>query len=99
MGGFIDRDLYNRIILLPLLLLVFCFLVSSAWGSTSNIIEVSQPVQVTDNAYYERGQSIIYDGENYWLFYARSDSVTGNYGNSNPDTPVSYTHLTLPTKA
>jgi len=86
MGGFIDRDLYNRIILLPLILLVFCSLFSPAWGSTSNIIEVSQPVQVTNDTYYERGQSIIYDGSNYWLFYARSDSVTGNYGNANPDT-------------
>ena len=49
-------------------------------------LEVSQPVQVTSNAYYERGQSIVYDGSDYWLFYGRSTTVTGNYGNSNPDT-------------
>ena len=48
---------------------------------------MSQPVQVTNDTYYERGQSIIYDGENYWLFYARSDSVTGNYQNPNPTDP------------
>ncbi|MBN1261117.1 MAG: hypothetical protein JXB35_10590, partial [Anaerolineae bacterium] len=48
-------------------------------------IEVSQPERVTDSGYYERGQSIIYDGTDYWLFYGRSDSVTGNYDNTNPD--------------
>ncbi|HFD40352.1 MAG TPA: hypothetical protein ENJ31_10975, partial [Anaerolineae bacterium] len=48
-------------------------------------VEVSQPVQLTSNNYYERGQSITYDGSEYWLFYGRSDTVTGNYGNSNPD--------------
>jgi len=48
-------------------------------------IQVSQPVQVTSNSYYERGQSIFYDGANYWLFYGRSASVTGSYSSSNPD--------------
>ncbi len=48
-------------------------------------IEVSQPVQVTYNTHYERGESIVYDGSNYWLFYGRSDSITGNYNNANPD--------------
>jgi len=49
------------------------------------VLEVSQPVQVTSDSHYERGQSIIYDGSNYWLFYGRSVSVTGNYDNANPD--------------
>ncbi len=59
---------------------------TSASAIVLNTIEVSQPVQLTSNAYYERGQSLIFDGSNYWLFYGRSDSVTGNYGNGNPDT-------------
>jgi len=49
-------------------------------------IEVSQPFQVTADAHYERGQSIIYDGTHYWLFYGRSATVTGNYNTDNPDT-------------
>ncbi len=53
-------------------------------GATATI-EVSQPVQVTSDSYYERGQSVVYDGTYYWLFYGRSASVTGNYQNDNPD--------------
>jgi len=49
-------------------------------------IDVSQPVQVSSDTHYERGQSIIYDGSNYWLFYGRSDSVTDTYESGNPDT-------------
>ncbi len=49
-------------------------------------IEVSQPVQVTANSYYERGQAVVYDGTNYWLFYGRSTTVTGNYDNDSPET-------------
>lgn len=48
-------------------------------------LEVSQPVQVTNNTYYERGQSIVYDGTNYWLFYGRSASNQSNYGGVDPD--------------
>ena len=48
-------------------------------------IEVSQPVQVTDSEYYERGQAIVYDGSDYWLFYGRSATVTGWYQDGNPD--------------
>ncbi|RLF43883.1 MAG: hypothetical protein DRN29_09370, partial [Thermoplasmata archaeon] len=55
-------------------------------NAATSTIEVSQPVQVTDNTYYERGESIICDGSNYWLFYGRSDTVTGNYGSGDPDT-------------
>ena len=39
-------------------------------------LDVSAPVQLTSNSLYERGQSIAYDGVNYWLFYGRSTSVT-----------------------
>jgi len=59
---------------------------------TAAIIEVSQPVQVTDSEYYERGQSIVFDGTYYWLFYGRSNSVTwpygaaANHGGIDPDT-------------
>ncbi len=49
------------------------------------VIEVSQPVQVTSDTYYERGQAIVYDGADYWLFYGRSASVTGWYQNGTPD--------------
>jgi len=48
-------------------------------------IEVSQPVQITGDIHYERGQAIVFDGADYWLFYGRSSSVTGNYQNANPD--------------
>lgn len=50
------------------------------------VIEVSQPVQITSDSHYERGQSVAFDGADYWLFYGRSDTVTGNYDNANPDT-------------
>ena len=53
--------------------------------SNGSTIDVSLPVQVTDNPYYERGQSIVYDGSNYWLFYGRSDTVTDGYDDQNPD--------------
>jgi hypothetical protein len=48
-------------------------------------LEVSQPTQVTNDTYYERGQSIVYDGADYWLFYGRSATVTGPYSSQNPD--------------
>ena len=52
----------------------------------ADVVDVSRPFKVTDNAYYERGQAIVFDGTSYWLFYGRSASVTGNYQNGNPDT-------------
>ncbi|UCB42583.1 MAG: right-handed parallel beta-helix repeat-containing protein [Dehalococcoidales bacterium] len=55
-------------------------------GADPATLEVSQPVQVTSDSYYERGQAIRYDGADYWLFYGRSATVTGNYQDSNPDT-------------
>jgi len=51
-------------------------------GST---LEISQPVQVTNSEHYERGQSIVFDGTNYWLFYGRSASCTDTYQTGNPD--------------
>jgi len=61
-----------------------CALVAatSAFAAT---LEVSQPTQVTSDTYYERGQSIVYDGTDYWLFYGRSATVTGPYSSQNPD--------------
>jgi len=53
--------------------------------STCELLEVSQPLQLTDNSYYERGQSITFDGANYWLFYGRSTTVTDPYSSDNPD--------------
>jgi len=60
------------------------------WGFTffshaSSINEVSQPVQLTSDSYYERGQSIVYDDSEYWMFYGRSASETGSYATGNPD--------------
>ncbi|UCE38802.1 MAG: hypothetical protein JSW00_06145, partial [Thermoplasmata archaeon] len=43
-------------------------------------VEVSQPIQLSYASYYERGQSIVHDGTNYWLFFGRHDSFAGNYG-------------------
>ena len=68
-------------------LLCFLSIVLLASGSTAlaATLNVSPPSQVTDNAYYERGQSLTYDGSNYWLFYGRSASVTDPYSSGNPD--------------
>ncbi len=67
--------------------LILTVLISGMAGGTAmaDALEVTQPIQVTDDEYYERGQSIVYDGSNYWLFYCRSTSCNGNYQNSNPD--------------
>lgn len=48
-------------------------------------IEVSQPVQVTSNSYYERGQSICHDGSDYWLFYGKSTEDDQPYDGGTPD--------------
>jgi hypothetical protein len=71
----------------PLLALAAAvFMVAGTIAVTSAAtLEVTQPVKLTSNAYYERGQSMVYDGADYWLFYGRSATVTGNYGNDNPD--------------
>jgi hypothetical protein len=61
-------------------------LVAGACSAGAADLAVSQPVQVTNNSYYERGESIVYDGADYWLFYGRSTTVTGWYQNGNPDT-------------
>jgi hypothetical protein len=56
-------------------------------GASTSTINVSQPVQVTSDSHYERGQAIIYDGANYWLFYGRSVSVTATYEAATPPAP------------
>ncbi|MCK4548115.1 MAG: right-handed parallel beta-helix repeat-containing protein, partial [Candidatus Eisenbacteria sp.] len=55
---------------------------TSLWAAD---LEVSQPVQVTNDTYYERGQSVVYDGTNYWLFYGRSATCEVPYSGGNPD--------------
>lgn len=67
-------------------LILFLFLLTVSTSAFGDVIDVSQPVQVTSDTYYERGQAIVFDGTSYWLFYGRSASVTGNYQNGNPDT-------------
>ena len=50
-------------------------------GGSTATIDVSQPTQVTSDSYYERGESIAFDGTDYWLFWGRSTTCTGNYDN------------------
>jgi len=61
--------------------------VCGALAGLAEIIEVSPSIQVTSDAHYERGSSVLRDtGGNYWLFYGRSEDAAGlNYGNGNPD--------------
>ncbi len=68
---------------LIVLLLASSLFTLTAVGAT---IEVSSPFQITSNSNYERGQAVVYDGSDYWVFYGRSATVTGNYQNDNPDT-------------
>ena len=49
------------------------------------VTEVSQPIQVTNDSHYERGQSIVYGGGYYWLFYGRSAGCTASYATGTPD--------------
>ena len=67
---------------LAIAIALLAMLVTSSWAAT---LEVSQPVQVTGDTYYERGQSIVYDGADYWLFYGRSATCTDPYASGNPD--------------
>ncbi|MCK4510900.1 hypothetical protein KAW64_04130, partial [bacterium] len=68
---------------LAIAIALLAMLVTSGWAAT---LEVTQPVQVTSDSYYERGQSIVYDGTSYWLFYGRSASCNTPYsGATNPD--------------
>ena len=57
----------------------------SASAVSTTTVSVSQPIQVTSDSHYVRGQSICYDGSNYWLFYGRSASCTDPYSSGNPD--------------
>jgi parallel beta-helix repeat protein len=74
------KGIFRRILCISAALIVL-----TVCGAVAATIEVSQPTQVTSDSYYERGQAIRYGGGYYWLFYGRSASVTGNYGNDNPD--------------
>ncbi len=58
---------------------------TSALYFEEEILEVTQPVQITTNQSYERGQSITFDGTNYWMFYGRSEGCNESYGSGNPD--------------
>lgn len=82
--GWINSSIlnYNRFLLLFFVLVLMVISVNFVMAAT---IEVSQPTQITSNSYYERGQSIVYDGTNYWLFYGRSTDETGNYDSGTPD--------------
>jgi len=73
-------------VVLMLVMTAFAIVPVNVGADGETIIIVSQPKQVTSSDHYERGESIAYDGTYYWLFYGCSDSVTGNYGNDNPDT-------------
>ncbi|MCK4512970.1 hypothetical protein KAW64_14590, partial [bacterium] len=70
----------KRILVMAIALLLT--VVTSGWAAT---LEVTQPVQVTSDTYYERGQAVVYDGASYWLFYGRSASCTGTYETGVPD--------------
>ena len=65
---------------------IFTTMPVNASPGTTSTIEVSQPVQITNSSYYERGESVIKDSYGkYWLFWGRSEDFTGNYGTGNPD--------------
>ena len=73
-------------LLAVMLVLSFSLVTAVPAGATvTSAIEVSQPVQVTSDSHYERGQSIVYDGTNYWLFYGRSVRCEGWYQSGDPD--------------
>ena len=58
---------------------------AAAPPAAAAVIDVSSPIQLTQNNHYERGQSITTDGARYWLFYGRSVAETGSYETGNPD--------------
>jgi len=51
----------------------------SASAASTTTIRVSQPVQVTTSTDYERGQAIVYDGADYYLFYGTDPDNTATY--------------------
>ncbi|MFO7915783.1 MAG: T9SS type A sorting domain-containing protein [Candidatus Krumholzibacteriales bacterium] len=73
----------RKLKILFLFLTVFSLLATTS--SFSATTEVSQPVKLTDSDYYERGQSIVYDGSDYFLFYGRSASCADPYSSGDPD--------------
>ncbi len=67
------------------IIMIFVLVLLLAGTIQAAELQVSQPTKVTNSNYYERGQAPLYDGTDYWLFYGRSASVTGNYQDDNPD--------------
>jgi hypothetical protein len=52
----------------------------------SQTLQVSQPVQLTNGSFYERGASVAYDGSAYYLFYGMASAgFNGTYQSGNPD--------------
>ncbi|MCK4548113.1 MAG: right-handed parallel beta-helix repeat-containing protein [Candidatus Eisenbacteria sp.] len=72
---------------LPICMLVGAVVLLGVAPALAADIDVSQPVQVTNSTYYERGNSILEDSYgNFWLFWGQSYDYTGNYaGPGNPD--------------
>jgi PKD repeat protein len=80
-----EKNNLRRLVIFTIAVTALFVILGFAMSASADTIEVSLPEQVTDNSYYERGQSIIYDGSDYWLFYGRSASCTDSYGTGNPD--------------
>ena len=65
--------------------LVAILAIAGSPNAATSTIDVSQPTQVTNSNYYERGESVLEDSYGqYWLFWVRSEDFTGNYGNKEP---------------
>ncbi len=79
------RKIFSVLFALVLVLSFSLIPAVPAAAVVASTIEVSQPTQITSNSHYERGQSIVYDGTDYWLFYGRSASVAVPYSGGNPD--------------
>lgn len=45
-------------------------------------VDFNDPINLTNEDLYDRGQSICYDGSEYWLFYGRATTETGTYQTS-----------------
>ncbi len=69
-----------------LLVVAALMVLAAAGGLKAGDIDVSQPTQITSDTHYERGNSVLEDsGGNFWVFYGRHETFTGNYGTGNPD--------------
>jgi len=72
-----------RFKILFFLITVFSLLTSTLGFSA--IADVSHPAKLADSDYYERGQSIVFDVSDHWLFYGRSANCTDTCSSGNPD--------------